>query len=176
MSNSVSPKPSDSSPRWRRWLTETLVVVVVFSVGLAWLTRNMLDDSDSAPELKLPSLQGDITPVNWPATQDKTLLYFFAPWCQICRVSMPGLNLLSEDETNLRIIVVALDWENTAEVRRFIEDVGFEGTVLMGNQQTARDYKISGYPSYYIVNSNGKIEHADRGISTPPGLWLRTQI
>jgi thiol-disulfide isomerase/thioredoxin len=103
-------------------------------------------------------------------------VYFFAPWCSVCRISMPGLNLLEADDDALTVIAVALDWESVEEVETFITDSGFNGPVLLGHAQTGRDYQISGYPSYYIISQDGQIEHADRGLSTPPGLWLRSRL
>lgn len=194
MSNNDSPKPSDSSPRsvrskWLRRGAELLLFVVLFSALSHWLSRHMLDSGSYAPSLQLPLLQSKPTAaassdlssathqtadLSWPAPQSRTLVYFFAPWCSVCRVSMPGLNLLGSED--LRIVAVALDWESPQEVTDFVSSVGFSGEVLLGDRNTAEQYQVQGYPSYYVMDKNGEILHQDRGLSTPPGLWLRTQL
>ncbi len=191
MSNSDSPRPSDSSPRsvrskWLRRGAELLFFILLFSALSHWLSRHMLDSGSNAPSTRLPALHNraatltDNPSVNltgnltWPATHERTLVYFFAPWCSICRVSMPGLNRLGND--HLRVVAVALDWETREEVEAFVSSVGFRGEVLLGDATTAQQYQVQGYPSYYVMDSNGRILHQDRGLSTPPGLWLRTQL
>ena len=176
MNNSDSPKPSEPRPRWQRWVLEGAVALLILTAATLWLTRDMLARQSAAPPLNLVTLQGADYPLQWPTQQRRTLVYFFAPWCSVCRISMPGLNLLEADDDALTVIAVALDWESVEEVETFITDSGFSGPVLLGHAQTGRDYQISGYPSYYIISQDGQIEHADRGLSTPPGLWLRSRL
>lgn len=183
MNNNDSPKPSDTTNqkadnKWTGRLIEISLLVVLF-IGLSsWLSRHLLDDGSRIPELTLPALQPSPTATNrslqWPAETDKTLIYFFAPWCSICRVSMPGLNLLPNN--NLRIIAIAQDWQSREEVEKFISEVGYHGEVLLGNEQTRDYFRIKGYPSYYVLDRKGEVIHQDQGLSTPPGLWLRTQL
>ena len=113
--------------------------------------------------------------LQWPAEHDKTLIYFFAPWCGVCRVSMPGLNTLPDNQT-VRVVAIALDYASREEVARFIDEVGFKQEVLLGNAALRAQFNIQGYPSYYVADRDGRVIHQDRGLSTPPGLWLRTQL
>ena len=145
---------------------------IVVSLSM-YLAKDMLANEERAPLLSLPLLsQQGLSPatLQWQA-RDKTLIYFFAPWCTVCSVSMPGLTLLPESEA--QVVAVALDWQSTEEVQQFIDRVGFEGTVLLGTDQVKSAYKIDAYPSYYVVDNKGNVIHRDRGFSTPPGLWLR---
>lgn len=113
--------------------------------------------------------------LQWPAEHDKTLIYFFAPWCGVCRVSMPGLNTLP-DNHRVRVVAIALDYASHEEVARFIDEVGFKQEVLLGNAALRAQFNVQGYPSYYVADRDGRVIHQDRGLSTPPGLWLRTQL
>lgn len=176
--------PSETTPpasrRWLRRLAEAVVFIALFAAASLWLSRHMLQADSVAPPLLLPSLTTSgntpAQPVSWPSVHERTLIYFFAPWCQVCRVSMPGLNLLATDDQQLRVVAVALDWESEQEVAQFVERTGYSGEVLLGNSKTGAVWQISGYPSYYVVDRRGVILHADRGLSTPPGLWLRTHL
>ncbi len=166
-------KRYNTLPNWQRWLLEGLVLIALFSALSSWASRHMLSDDDMAPPMQLTTLDGQPVFIDWSNQQQRTLLYFFAPWCGVCRISMPGLNLI--DTNNLQVHAVALDYQDSQAVSDFINDVGFTGSVLMGNRQTQDQFKIQGYPSYYVVDSQGQVQHRDQGLSTPPGLWLRTR-
>ena len=47
--------------------------------------------------------------------------------------------------------------------------------VLAGNAGTAVSYRIRGYPTYYVLDAQGRIAGRDFGYTTAPGLWLRTR-
>lgn len=179
MSNNASPAPSERGQVWLKrglkYSAEILLTLVALTLLSVWVSRHMLDTDSRAPFTRLPLLGGGVAELSWPAMTDNTLVYFFAPWCQVCRISMPGLNLLSPEEGSLRIAVVALDYSSEQEVQQFIEDVGYQGEVMLGSATTGQDWQITGYPSYYVVSADGLIAHQDMGISTPPGLWLRTR-
>lgn len=184
MSNNDSPKPSEATAaplrsraqRWYRHILEGLLLVLAFVLLSQWLSRHLLDDGSQLPDMTLAQLNipSDMT-LSWPAQHPKTLIYFFAPWCSVCRISMPGLNTLDNSE-QLRIVAIALDYQTVSEVEAFIADTGFRHPVLLGNDALRDTFKISGYPSYYVVNRQGQVIHKDRGLSTPPGLWLRTRL
>lgn len=142
-----------------------------------YLVKDMLAVDEAVPQLHLPELSAvtentgnPVVDIHWQK-RDKTLVYFFAPWCTVCSVSMPGLSLLPDSDA--QIVVVALDWQSVDEVKLFIEKVGYEGTVLLGTDKIKAAYKIDAYPSYYVVDSEGNVVHRDRGLSTPPGIWFR---
>ena len=46
--------------------------------------------------------------------------------------------------------------------------------VLVGTPGTGADYRIRGYPTYYVIDSQGRIARRDMGFTTVAGLWLRT--
>ncbi len=172
MNNPVSRARSETRARWRSWLEAGLILLALLLFSL-WLSRDMLSRGEYAPSEHLPLLTDPSLQVSlsWPAEQ-KTLVYFFAPWCSVCRVSMPSLNLLPDDQ--LRVLAIALDWQTEAEVREFVTRSGYTGDVILGNSDVAQRWQIDAYPSYYVIAADGRILHRDRGLSTPPGLWLRT--
>jgi len=166
--------------KWLRPIIEWTAIAALF-IGLSlYLSRNMLPPASVAPELRLPQLTTidptsanlSLDVVQWQAAE-KTLVYFFAPWCGVCRASMPGLTLLASKDT--QVVTVALDWKTTEEVSQFVDKVGFEGKVLLGTAATKTAFQIDAYPSYYVIDKNGQVLHKDRGFSTPPGMWLRLQ-
>ncbi|MCY0963760.1 thioredoxin-like domain-containing protein [Parathalassolituus penaei] len=170
--------------RWQRGLLEAVMMLALFSAVLAWNGRHLLPSAQPAPSLggtllvskhtisNLPDSRPPVT-IDWQQ-QPRTLVYFFAPWCGVCRVSMPGLNSLPRD--NLQVIAVALDWQSAEEVQQMVQETGFDGTVMLASHEIGQQWQIRGYPSYYVVDNQGLILHQDTGLSTPPGLWLRTHL
>ena len=48
--------------------------------------------------------------------------------------------------------------------------------MLLGTQTTAKDWGVNVFPTYYIVDSAGRVRHRDYGYSTLAGLWLRSAL
>ena len=174
MSSNVFQRLYDAYKHWprrARWPLEWMFFVILFVLASGWVSRHMLDTQTPAPVAEFTSLSGTPIRLDWQ-NEEPHLIYFFAPWCGICRISMPGLNLIPTDD--IQIYAVALDFETQAEVEQFVADVGYEGAVLLGDSHIRNKFQIRGYPSYYVIQK-GQIQHRDQGLSTPPGLWLRTR-
>lgn len=174
MKHSVFRKPYKHWPGLWRWSLEITVAVMAFLLLSQWVSRHMLDSDSTAPEAHLPTLSGSPVVLQWPSQSSRTLVYFFAPWCGVCKISMPGLNLIPATDT-LQVYAIALDYDSASQVQDFVDDIGFNGDVLQGNATLKEQFQIQGYPSYYVLDQNGTILHRDQGLSTPPGLWLRTR-
>ncbi|MDP7406593.1 MAG: redoxin domain-containing protein, partial [SAR324 cluster bacterium] len=84
---------------WKSILVNTtLVVLVVWGVG-QWHARNLLPESDAevVPDFELQSLLGSSHRLH--ASDGAVFLYFFAPWCTVCRFSISNLNDLPLSST-----------------------------------------------------------------------------
>jgi thiol-disulfide isomerase/thioredoxin len=163
--------------RWARRLAEILLVVVIVGGIQAWRMRDLLpaDERVAAPAFELVDLQGR----RWTpeALAGKpAVLYFFAPWCGVCAASSPQLRWFDRwmgDEVQL--VLVGLDWSNPAELEAYAARHELSMPVLAAGPQTAADYRIRGYPTYYVLDADGRIAGRDFGYTTAPGLWLRTR-
>ncbi len=162
-----------SARPWRRWLFELGAVVLIFLVVDQWRSRALLASTVPAPASVLPALAGHTATL--PAS-GPTLVYFFAPWCTVCHLSIGNLVALSRQQPELTIQLVALDYASVEEVQRFIADQQLPFAVLLGNRQTAVDWQVSAYPTYYLVNKQGQITARSMGYSTQLGLWVRAQL
>jgi len=153
----------------RYWKDFVFTLIIIVGVT-TWMQRNMLDANSSATNFKLTTLTGE--------TQDllqspqKTLIYFFAPWCVVCKFSMSNLNSVSD---SIRTVAVALDYQHQNEVSEFVDDIEVAVPVLLGNAEIAASYKVSAYPSYYVIDNNGKILDRSMGYSSLAGLLWRTR-
>jgi len=148
-----------------------LLIAIIIIVGVTtWMQRNMLNAEDTASNFTLTTLTGE--PQALLQDSQKTLIYFFAPWCNICKLSMSNLAAVSD---NIRTVAVALDYQQHSEVSEFIDDIEVAVPVLLGHSEIVANYKVSAYPSYYVIDENGKILDRSMGYSSLAGLLWRTR-
>ncbi len=159
------------------WLSlgfDVLVIVAVFWLIHAWNTRDLPRD-EPAPALQLAQLHAAV-PVQGIPGGATGVVYFFAPWCFYCRNSIDNLDQLVLNGDIAWARAVALDYGNLDEIRAFVAETGLQQPVLLGNGQTARDWKIRAFPTYFVIDANGRISSRSVGYSTRLGLWARTQL
>jgi len=162
----------------KKWLPETILFVVLIGGIHLYHTRNMLDaDAEPAPPLTLITLDG--VPGGLQGGDSRpALVYFFAPWCHVCAASAHNIRNLQKirGSDDLAIMLVALDWQNVGEIHEFVEKHDLDVEILLGNRGTAKDWHISVFPTYYILDGKKRVVHRDYGYSTLAGLWLRTVL
>jgi thiol-disulfide isomerase/thioredoxin len=155
-----------------------LFFVVVFVAVTAFQARNMLPASGVAPPpLSGPLLRGGTFDLESSAERP-ALVYFFAPWCNFCAASSDNLARLRRmrDESSLTILTVVLDWQNLTEVQDYVQRHDLDLPVLLGNRQVAQDWRVTAFPTYYVLDSEKHIRRRDLGYSTQFGLWWRTWL
>lgn len=158
----------------KSWLLTLLLAGSIF-FGISWYKeRTLLAAASAAPAFIAITADGEL--FRSSELQGKpTLLYFFAPWCGICRLSMPNLKYLQADNEGLAVYAIALQYDSPQQVAEFVADLELEVPVLLGNQQLATDYQIQAFPTYYVINAEGQVSAKSLGYSTALGLWLRSR-
>lgn len=156
---------------WGALLFDVVLIAGVFFAVHAWQTRDLPID-ESAPETVLALLDGSGIS-NAISDGDAGIVYFFAPWCFYCRTSIDNLDDLVKEGVVAWGSVVALDYADAAEVQEFIDETGVSLPVLMGNPATAADWSVRAFPTYYVIDSNGRISSRSVGYSTKLGMRYR---
>lgn len=173
-------KDSDSRPRTGlRRAASILGNVALFAAifyGLStFQSRNMLDsDGEPAPRLEGPTLDGGSYRLGEPPGRP-AVVYFFAPWCKVCALSSGNLVRLRRwrDADDLDIVAVALSWSDVNEVEAYAAKHELNMPVVLGDATVARRWQIYAFPSYYVIDSNGRVARRDIGYSSQLGLWWR---
>jgi len=158
----------------RNILTQLLVFFLIFH-SLSFLRETtMLSTSTSIKDtvIELPTLMGDKIKVH--SEGKKTVIYFFAPWCQVCHSSISNLQSLFENNEDIDVIAVAMDYLSVSEVSQFNQKHQLSFPIALGNEQIKKHFKIAGYPSYYILDEYNTITGRSLGYSSEIGLYLRS--
>jgi peroxiredoxin len=156
---------------WASLAFDVALLVAAFLAVHAWQTRDLPIDQ-AAPATELPLLDGG-GGQSAIRTGEAGVVYFFAPWCRVCRASIDNLDDLVSDGRIGWATTVALDYADADEVREFIERTGVTLPVLMGDPDTAADWSIRGFPTYYVIDAEGRIHSRSVGYSTWLGMWFR---
>lgn len=161
---------SKTRERVKKWTTELIFFAVVIGLVVAYQSRNLLtsDGSVEVSPMRLVSLDQQVHTL--PEEGARTLVYFFAPWCQVCAASIGNLDSLESE--NLTVQRVALDYDSVEDVQDFVTNNEVNGTVLLGQQALKQQFNILGYPTYYIVDENRKIVASAYGYSTTVGMKI----
>lgn len=157
---------------------EGLVVLTLLLVVYGYQTRNLLPaNAERAPPMSAPTLGGSTFELH-DGGAPTTLVYFFAPWCRVCAASSGNINWLRKirGDDDLRIVLVALDWKSSDEVRDYAERHEIAVPVVLGDARIARDWNIYAFPTYYMVDSDRRVVRRDLGYTTLAGLWLRSVL
>ncbi|MEW6993807.1 TlpA family protein disulfide reductase [Colwelliaceae bacterium MEBiC 14330] len=120
----------------------------------------------------VPTLLGK--PISLYAQDKTTVLYFFAPWCQVCHVSIGNLQALYQKNEQIDVIAIAMDYTSINEVKRFTNKHKLTFPIALGNEAIKQVFEISGYPSYYVLSEENVIIAKSMGYSSELGLYLRS--
>lgn len=160
--------------RWVRWGTDVALFAAVLIAVTAWQTRGLVGSGEAAPPFTLTDLDGR----QWSLEGlrgKKVVLTFWAPWCSVCAAETSTISSLHQSVgDDAHVVSVALSWDDVADVRRFVADHGVEYPVLLGNESVRRAFRISAFPTTYVLSKDGRIEDAAVGYTT--GLGLRWRL
>jgi len=132
---------------WWSLAFDAAVLAMIFFAIHAWQTRNLPDD-ELAPYTELALLGGGMDSAL--RSGEPGIVYFFAPWCRVCRLSIGNLDSLVAKGRVQWATVVALDYA-----------------------ETAADWSVRAFPTYYVIDSAGRIQSRSVGYSTWLGMWAR---
>ncbi len=159
---------------WGALAFDVVLLIAAFLLIHSWQTRNLPDD-DHRPSLELAWLD-DMRADSILVAGETGVVYFFAPWCSVCRHSIGNLDELVASGELSWARVVALEYGDVNEVRDFIRETGIHLPVLLGTPQTTRDWQIQAFPTYFMIGADGQIVSRSVGYSTKIGLQSRVWL
>jgi thiol-disulfide isomerase/thioredoxin len=87
------------------------------------------------------------------------VLDFWGSWCPPCRAAMPGIQKLHEKFKDKGVAVVGLNYERNAAANpaKFMKDNGYTYNLVLKADTIADKYKVNGWPTFYILDRQGKV-------------------
>lgn len=153
----------------------SFAIIVLLFVGIQfWQTRAMPHDTPpvfvgtdltSGEKRTLPS-----------GGKDVEILYFFAPWCGVCKLSSRNAEMVTQWIPGVHVTFIGLDFDSRDDVLSFVQDNQLTSRVVLGDPETLRDWNIDGYPTYAVINDRGEVSSLSVGYSTTVGTALRVLL
>ena len=112
----------------------------------------------AAPDFTLSTVEGKAYSLS--ALKGKpVLLDFWATWCGPCRKAMPLVEKLSQEYKDEGLTVLGVDAREEREVvAAFLKKTPLPyAAVLSGESTVLADYEVKGYPTFVLVDREGKI-------------------
>jgi len=92
------------------------------------------------------------------------LIDFFYKSCYPCMQALPVLQSLHDKYQDKGLNVVGIDpYDAKEDIATFLAKRGITYTVLLGGKNAAKDYRVSGYPTMYLLDKEGKILFVQEG-------------
>jgi peroxiredoxin len=159
---------------WASLAFDVAVLAALFIAVHSWQTRKLPVD-EPAPVTELAMLDAaDIRSAVVPGQAG--IVYFFAPWCRVCQVSIDNLDDLVAGRKLAWATAVALDYGHVDEVRDFVQRTGVTLPILLGDSKTAAAWSVRAFPTYYVVDASGRIHSRSVGYSTYLGMRVRAWL
>ena len=161
----------------KKFAIQALLFMAVFFAVSLFQIRNHIPRSAKAPHITGQFEDGSPADKDLAAESQvparPTLIYFFAPWCGVCKVSMGNLKYLAA-LTPASIMIVGLDYEKPGDVLDLISEKGLaDFDLILGDITTNQAYKVDAYPTYYVISSQGEIVTSSVGYSSTLGMLFR---
>ncbi len=165
MTTGLSADGAKSDPGWRR--VGCWVLALVCAVGMAGCGSEpapRLTIGKKIPAFELPSLAGvDVSSGSLDGRI--VVLNFWATWCQPCLKEIPELIELAQDD-RFEVVGIALDTEGEKVVRPFVERLGMNYTILLGDQGVFQGMGGFSIPYTLVLDSAQQVVNIYRGPAT----------
>jgi peroxiredoxin len=125
-----------------------------------WQRRGdaILNVGDPAPEAVLETLDGDHI---WLSRLrgKVVVLDFWATWCGPCVEGLPALRQLAQERGGQPFALLSVSGDsNGRQLREFVARHGLSWTQCWdGNGTVQRQFGVSGFPTYYLIDTAGRV-------------------
>ena len=95
------------------------------------------------------------------------LLNFWATWCGPCKLEIPWFIEFQRKyrDQGLAVLGVSMDDDGWKVITPYVQKVGMNYTVLLGNEDIAKLYGgVEGLPTTFLIDRTGKIAAMHTGI------------
>ncbi|MFQ5423733.1 MAG: TlpA family protein disulfide reductase [Phycisphaerae bacterium] len=125
--------------------------------------RALLVAGTTAPDWSLQTPQGRTVSLK-DLRGRIVVLDFWATWCGLCKMAMPGVQKIHERFEDKPVEVFGMNtWERGGDPAAYMKKKDYTYGLLLKADDVAKAYHVSGIPTFYVIGPDGKILLADVG-------------
>jgi len=136
---------------WNMNSLKLLIIAVVFFSSPVHSASGAL-----APNWALESSEGTSIRLSREVREQPVVLLFWASWCPYCKALMPHLQSI-ELEYGDRVKILAINFRDKGDAVRFVEQAGYDFTVLPAGDEIADLYDVWATPGVILVDQEQRI-------------------
>ncbi len=116
--------------------------------------------------------------VNLKSAKGKIIvLNFWFINCGPCRREIPELNVLVDSfKKNENVLFVAVALDEKASLKRFLEKMPFNYSIINDGRFIASNYGVRLYPTHVILDTEGKVYFHTSGLAVNTIYWIKKSI
>ncbi len=142
-----------------------ILVILVLALSAAAVGQTRLAETFTTVDLNgrtvdLGALRGKVV-----------LLTFWSTRCAICHTEIPKLNRMAESHSDPNVVFLAATMENEQKIQPYLKRNPFNfailpnsfGLVLKYARKDGNGNIAMGFPAYFLIDQEGKIEYQSSG-------------
>lgn len=126
-------------------------------------TPRLLLVGAQAPNWKLKSTDGKIVRLKDLRGQ-VVVMDFWATWCGFCKMSMKDVQALHDKFKDRPVRVLGINCWEEGDPAAYMKSKGYTYTTLLKGDKIAEVYGLSGLPTFYVIDHEGRIAYARTGL------------
>ena len=143
---------------------KTLTIMAVM-IGL-FATSSPAQAAEPAPDWTLTSSEGEVIRLSAEVRQQPVVLFFWATWCPYCKALMPHLQSIRLEHGD-EVKILAISFVEKGDPAGFIEDLGYDFTVLPDGDEVATIHGVYGTPGVILIDQDQQIRFDLRYLPLP---------
>lgn len=146
----------------------TLVLMSLFAA--AAISQTSLQVGTSVPVFSASAMDGTQYDLN-ELRGSVVVLTFWSTKCYICQQEFPKMNQMVRSFDSKKVVFLSLTMENEAKVESFLKSNQVAATVVPNSfgvllqyaDRDRRGYIDMGFPSYFVIDQQGILQHRSSG-------------